>query len=86
MPLHHTLACESPGSRRLRRCVPLLLAVGLIALALAPGVIAGDRPFQTSLCGDLAQAPEACAQLARTAAAAIREREADLAEPAAHTQ
>ena len=82
MPLHHTLACDSSGSRRLRRYAPLLLVVGLTALALAPGVIAGDRPFQTNFCGDLAQAPEACAQLARTAAAAIREREAGLAEPA----
>jgi hypothetical protein len=82
MSLHHTLACESPGSRRLRRCAPLLLVAGLTALALAPGVIGGDRPFQTSLCGDLEQAPEACAQLGRTASAAIRERAADLAEPA----
>jgi hypothetical protein len=47
MPLHHTLACDSPASRRVRRCAPLLLVVGLTALVLAPGVIAGDRPFQT---------------------------------------
>ena len=82
MPLHHTLACDSPASRRVRRCAPLLLVVGLTALVLAPGVIAGDRPFQTSLCGDLEQAPEACAQLGRTAPAAMQEREADLAGPA----
>jgi hypothetical protein len=69
MSLHHTLACDSPASRRLRRCAPLLLVVGLTACALAPGLIAGDGPFQTSLCGDLEQAPEACAQLGRTAAA-----------------
>ena len=47
MSLHHTLACDSPASRRVRRCAPLLLVVGLTALVLAPGVIAGDRPFQT---------------------------------------
>jgi hypothetical protein len=82
MSLHHTLACDSPASRRLRWCAPLLMVVGLTALALAPGLIVSDRPFQTSLCGDLEQAPEACAQLARTASAVIREREADLAEPA----
>ena len=82
MPMHPTLACDSPGSRRLRRCAPLLLVVGLTALALVPGVIAGDRPFQTSLCGDLEQAPEPCAQLGRAPSAAIRERAADLAEPA----
>jgi hypothetical protein len=82
MSLHHTLACDSPGSRRLRRCAPLLLVVGLTAFALAPGLIAGDRPFQTSLCGDREQAPEACAQLGRTASAAMEERAADLTKPA----
>ncbi len=79
MSLHHTLACDSVGSRRLRRCAPLLLIAGLTALALAPGLIAGDRPFQTSLCGDIEQAPEACVQLGR---AAMREHAAELAEPA----
>ena len=78
MSLHHTLACDPPASRRLRRCAPLLLIAGLTALLLAPGFIAGDRPFQTSLCGDLEQVPEACAQLER-AAAAMREHETDLA-------
>ena len=69
MALHHTLACDSPASRRLRRCAPLLLVAGLTAFALAPGRIAGDRPFETSLCGDLEQVLEACAQLERTALA-----------------
>lgn len=81
MPLHHTLVCDSPGSRRLRRSAPLLLVGGIMALALALGIIAGDRPFQAGLCGDLEQAPEACAQLAR---AAMLEPEADLAEPRAN--
>ena len=67
MPLHHTLACESPGSRRLRRCAPLLLVAGLTAFALAPGLIVGDRPFQASLCVELEQAPEACVSPGRTA-------------------
>lgn len=80
MPPRHTLACDSPASRRLRWCAPWLLVVGLTALALAPGLIAADRPFQTSLCGDLEQPPEACAQLGR---AAMHEVEAELAEPKA---
>jgi hypothetical protein len=84
MSLHHTLACDSPASRRLRRCAPLLLVVGLTAFALAPGLIAGDRPFQASLCGDLEQAPDACVQLARAPSAALPERADDLAEPQAH--
>jgi hypothetical protein len=66
MSLHYTLVFDSPASRRLRRYAPLLLVGGLMALALAPGIIAGDRPFQAGLCGDLEQAPEACAQLGRT--------------------
>lgn len=81
MSLHYTLACDSPASRRVRRCAPWLLAVGLTAFALAPGLIAGDRPFQTSLCGDLEQAPEGCAQLGRTAVHAL---EAELARPKAN--
>jgi hypothetical protein len=72
MSLHHALACEPPGSRRLRWLAPLLLVAGLIACTLAPGLIAGDRPFQTSLCGDLGAAPDACAELERTASAAIQ--------------
>ena len=79
MPLHHTLACDSVASRRWRRYAPLLLIAGLTALALAPGLIAGDRPFQTSLCGDSEQAPELCAQLRRVA---MRSHEAELTEPA----
>ena len=69
MSLHHTLACDSPSSRRLRRCAPLLLVAGLTALALAPGMISGDRPFQASLCLDQQQPLEACAQLRSTALA-----------------
>ena len=61
MPLHYTLASEPPASRRLRRCAPLLLFLGMLAGALVPGLIAGDRPFQTSLCDDLEHAPAACA-------------------------
>jgi hypothetical protein len=38
---------------------------------LAPGLIASDRPFQVSLCDDLAQAPEACAPRERTISAAM---------------
>jgi hypothetical protein len=61
MPVHPAIACEPPASRRLRRWAPLLLFLGLIAVALLPGRIARDRPFQVSLCDDLAPAPEACA-------------------------
>jgi peptidoglycan/LPS O-acetylase OafA/YrhL len=82
MSLHYTLACDSPASRRLRRCAPLLLVVGLTTLALAPGIISGDRPFQTSLCGYPEQALEACTQLRRTGSSAMHERAAELVEPA----
>jgi hypothetical protein len=75
----HALACEPPASRRLRWWAPLLLVVGLIAFALAPGLIAGDRPFETSLCGDLEQASAACTELERTASA-IQADGGDLAE------
>jgi hypothetical protein len=51
MSLHHTIACDPPTSRRWRRYAPLLLAAGLTALALAPGVISGDGPHQISACG-----------------------------------
>jgi peptidoglycan/LPS O-acetylase OafA/YrhL len=67
MSLHHTIACESPASRRFRRCAPLLLVVGLTALALAPGAISGDRPHQISLCGEQGGAPDACPNLWRGA-------------------
>jgi hypothetical protein len=77
MSLHHALACEPPTSRRLRWLAPLLLVVGLTALALAPGLIAGDGPFETSLCADLGAASDACAQLERTASAAMPALEAD---------
>ena len=71
MPLHYALASESPASRYLRRCAPLLLLLGILAGALAPGLIAGDRPFQISLC-DLEHAPAACVPLERTLSAALR--------------
>jgi hypothetical protein len=77
MTLHHALACDSPASRRLRRYAPLLLVGGLMALALAPGIIAGDGPFEAGLCGDLQQPTEACEQLAR---AAMHELEAEFAQ------
>ena len=71
MPLHHTLALEPPAYRRLRRCAPLLLLPGILAGALAPGLIAGDRPFQISLC-DLEHAPAGCAARADVDYAARR--------------
>ena len=66
MPLHHTLASAPPASRRLRRWAPLLVLLGMLTATLLPGLIAADRPFQTSLCDDLEQAPDACAALVRT--------------------
>ena len=71
MPFHHTLACTPPASRRLRRWAPLLVLLGMLAATLAPGLIAGDRPFQTSLCDDLERAPDACAALVRTVFATL---------------
>ena len=71
MSLHHALACEPPASRRLRWLAPLLVVAGLTMLALAPGLIAGDRPFETSLCGHVEDAAATCAQLERTASAAV---------------
>jgi hypothetical protein len=62
MSLHHSIACESSAARLLRRCAPLLLVVGLTAVALAPGLIAGDGPFQQSLCHDH-EPHDACARL-----------------------
>jgi hypothetical protein len=68
MPLSHAIVRETPASRRLRRYAPLLLLIGLSAAALLPGLIAGDRSFQRSLCiGD--QVPDACALPSQTAAA-----------------
>jgi hypothetical protein len=52
----------------------------MLAGALAPGLIAGDRPFQTSLCDDLEPASTACAPLERTLSAALRAGGADLAQ------
>jgi hypothetical protein len=71
MPLNDAIVHETPASRRLRRCAPLLLVIGLSAAALLPGLIAGDRSFQRSLCtGD--QVPGACALPSRTAVAEPR--------------
>lgn len=81
MPLHPAIACEPPASRRLRQWAPLLLLVGLIAVALMPGLIASDRPFQVSLCDDLAPAPEACAIRERTISAAVDANALGSAEP-----
>jgi hypothetical protein len=68
MPLSHAIMRETPASRRLPRCAPLLLAIGLSAAALLPGLIAGDRSFERSLCiSD--PAPDACALPSRTTAA-----------------
>jgi hypothetical protein len=66
MSLHHSISCESPAARRLRRCAPLLLIVGLTVVALAPGLIAGDRPFEQSLCGEHEEL-DACARAWRIA-------------------
>jgi ABC-type microcin C transport system permease subunit YejE len=71
MPLHPTIACEPPKSHRLRRWAPLLLFLALIAVVLAPGLIANDRPFQVSLCEDL-EPPTACAPPERTIRAAMQ--------------
>ena len=80
MPLHYTLISEPPASRLLRRCAPLLLLLGILAGALVPGLIVGDRPFQTSLCDDLEQAPATCAALERTLSAALRAGGGDLVQ------
>jgi hypothetical protein len=81
MPLHYTLASEPPACRRFRRWAPLLLLLWLIAVALSPGLIAGDRPFQTSLCDYFEQVPEACASLERTISAVMPADGAGLARP-----
>jgi hypothetical protein len=65
MPLHYTLASDPPAFRRVRRCAPLLLLLGMLTGVLVAGCISGDRPFQTSLCDDLEHAPAAtCVSLA----------------------
>jgi peptidoglycan/LPS O-acetylase OafA/YrhL len=69
MSLHCTLASDSASAQRFRRLIPLAVIAGLAVLALAPGAITGDRPFQASLCADQQQAPEACAELWRAASA-----------------
>jgi hypothetical protein len=80
MPLHYTLTSEPLASRRARRSAPLLLLLGMLVGVLAPGLIAGDRPFQTSLCHDLEHAPAACASLERTLSAALRAGGEDLVQ------
>ena len=72
MSLHHSIARESATTRRLWRCAPLLVVAALSAATLAPGLIAGDRPFQRSLCGNH-EALDACAQVWRTAVAELGE-------------
>jgi hypothetical protein len=62
MSLHHTIACDPPTSRRWRWYAPLLLAVGLTALALAPGLISGDGPHRISVCGTAGGVLDACAE------------------------
>ncbi len=68
MPLRRKRVSDSPALRRWA-WEPLLVLLGLIAVALAPGLIASDRPFQTSLCDDF-EPPAACAPLERTISAA----------------
>ena len=81
MPLHYSLASEPPAWRRFRLWAPLLLLLWLIAVALSPGFIAGDQPFQTSLCDDSERVPEACASLERTVSAVMPTDGAGLARP-----
>jgi hypothetical protein len=65
MPLHCTRASEPLTSRRVPRCAPLLLLLGMHTGVLVPGCMSGDRPFQTSLCDDPEHAPAAtCVSLA----------------------
>jgi hypothetical protein len=80
MSLHYTLASEPPASLRLRRCAPLVLLLGMLASTLVPGLIAGDRSFQISLCDDL-EKPAACAPLERLLSAAPRAGGADPVQP-----
>lgn len=61
MSLHPRIASDPPSCRRFRRFTPLAVVAVLTALALTPGVIAGDRPHAVSLCAD--QPVDACAQL-----------------------
>ena len=68
MSLHHTIACDPPTSRWWRRYAPLLLVAGLMALALAPGLIFGDGPHQVSVCG-AEDGGDACAERSSAALA-----------------
>jgi hypothetical protein len=63
----HAIVSDSPTLRHLRRCAPLLVVMGLMALALTPGIISGDRSFQISLCGQHQESGDACALLWRAA-------------------
>jgi hypothetical protein len=78
---HCTLTSEPPASRRLRRSAPLLLLLlGVLAGVLGPGLIAGDRSFQTGLCDNLEHAPAACASLEGTSSVDIRVGGGDLVQ------
>lgn len=70
MSLSFSIASDSRTSRRLRRCAPLLVVLALMALALVPGMISGDRPFQISLCGDGQESLATCV----TAAASVAQK------------
>jgi hypothetical protein len=59
---------SSRTARRLRECaVPLLVILGLMVLALTPGMFAGDRPFEIALCGEHQGTEGGCAPLAAPA-------------------
>jgi hypothetical protein len=61
-------ALSSRSARRLRQCaVPLLVILGLMLLALTPGMLAGDRPFEIALCGEHQGTEGGCAPLATPA-------------------
>lgn len=68
MSLSFSIASDTSTSRRLRRCAPVLVVMGLMALALTPGMISGDRPFQISLCGDGQEPSAACVMAAASVA------------------
>jgi hypothetical protein len=53
----------------------------MLGATLAPGLIVGDRPFQTSLCDDLEQRPDACAALVHTVLATMPRNGAGLILP-----
>lgn len=52
MPLHHTIACDSPASRRWRRWAPLVVLVAITLLMLVPGLMYSEQSYPVSLCGD----------------------------------